>query len=83
MATGTNKEAVMQFLFECWSKCNPVVLGSIPVYVTNGNECHRIAPSENGAVAEEIHELNVITKRLTLECFCTPYMLLEFRKTLL
>ena len=57
MATGTNKEALMQFLFECRSKCNPVVLGSIPVYVTHGNECHCIAPSENGAVAEEIQEL--------------------------
>ena len=57
MATGTNKEALMQFLFECWSKCNPVVLRSIPVYVTHGNERHRIAPSENGAVVEEIQEL--------------------------
>ena len=47
----------MQFLFECRSKCNPAVLGAIPVCVTHGNGCHHIVPSEDGVVVEEIEEL--------------------------
>ena len=70
MATGiNNKQALMQFLFECWSKCNPVVRGSIPVYVTHGNECHRIAPSGNGAVVEKIQELQCDHKEADTRMF--------------
>jgi hypothetical protein len=59
MATGTNKEAIMQFLFECWLNCNPAVLArrNTIVYITHGNECHRIVPSEDSVLVEEIAEL--------------------------
>lgn len=57
MAEGVNKEEIIQFLFQCWSKCNPAALRGIPVYVAHGNECHRISPSEDIVVVEEIVEL--------------------------
>ena len=40
LAEGSNKEGLVQFLFDIWVKMDPMLLGEISVVIAHGEECH-------------------------------------------
>jgi hypothetical protein len=41
LAVGKNKEEIMEFLFDSWSKSNALTLRGIELFTTHKEQCHR------------------------------------------
>ena len=57
LASGENKECLVEFLFQCWSKCDPGKLADISLIVSHGEACHSLKVIENALEVQRISEL--------------------------
>ena len=46
LANGKNKELLIEFLFQCWTRCDPGILGNVLLVVSHGEVCHSIVVSD-------------------------------------
>lgn len=54
LADGSNKEDLIEFLYESWVKCDPKVLGDITLVVAHAKECHSLSVQHDCLVRTEI-----------------------------
>ena len=57
LAEGSNKEGLVQFLFDIWVKMDPMLLGEISVVIAHGEECHSFYVENNCVVTKKLPEL--------------------------
>ena len=57
MSTGKNKEELMKFLFEAWKKSSPQLLKGVEVFITHGEDCHKLTESPNTMICSHVEEL--------------------------
>ena len=46
LANGRNKELLIEFLFQCWTRCDPGILGNVLLVVSHGEVCHSIVVND-------------------------------------
>jgi len=57
LSCGSNKEALVEFLFVQWSKCEPEKLKGVKLYFTHGQLCHSFCGKNGNLYVEAIPEL--------------------------
>ena len=46
-----------EFLFQCWTRCNPGILGNVLLVVSHGDVCHSIVVNDAVVVVTEVPDL--------------------------
>ena len=46
LANEKNKKLLIEFLFQCWTRCDPGILGNVLLVVSHGDVCHSIVVNE-------------------------------------
>ena len=57
LANGRNKELLIEFLFQCWSRCDPGILGNVLLVVSHGDVCHSIVVNDAVVAVTEVSHL--------------------------
>ena len=57
LANGRNKELLIEFLFQCWTRCDPGILGNLLLVVSHGEVCHSIVVNDAVVAITEIPDL--------------------------
>ena len=57
MSSGGNKEELMTFIFHTWRKADPRLLNGVEVFITHGENCHRLFASNGEMLCSEVEEL--------------------------
>lgn len=57
LAEGSNKENLIEFLYESWVKCEPQVLGHIVLVISHKDQCHSVSVEEAKVVVNEVSDL--------------------------
>ena len=57
LADGSNKENLIEFLYESWQKCEPQVLGHIVLVIAHKDKCHSVSVEEAKVVMKEVCDL--------------------------
>lgn len=58
LSSGRNKENLVAFLLESWSKMDRRSLGELQLYVTSGEHCTKLYSVDDGIVQEQVDELS-------------------------
>ena len=58
LASGSNKEALVEFLFQEWSKSSPAVLENVQLFVAHSESCHLIRAEDGGTRVTEVKDLH-------------------------
>ena len=57
LANGRNKELLIEFLFQCWTRCDPGILGNVLLIVSHGDVCHSIVVNDAVVAVTEVPDL--------------------------
>ena len=57
LAGGENKEALLEFIFESWSRPNASIPLGMKIYITHDEKCHRLQLQDNIVTSEDVTEL--------------------------
>jgi hypothetical protein len=57
LAVGKNKEEIMEFLFDSWSKSNALTLRGIELCTIHKEQCHRLLESQDGIICSKVDAL--------------------------
>ena len=57
LANGRTKELLIEFLFQCWTRCDPGILGNVLLVVLPGDVCHSIVVNDAVVAVTEIPDL--------------------------
>ena len=57
LANRRNKELLIEFLFQCWTRCDPGILGNVLLVVSHGDVCHSIVVNDAVVAVTEVPDL--------------------------
>ena len=57
LVNGRNKELLIEFIFQCWSMCDPGILGNVLLVVSHGDVCHSIVVNDAVVAVTEVPDL--------------------------
>ena len=57
LANGRNKELLIEFLFQCWTRCDPGILDNILLVVSHGEISHAIVVNDAVVAVTEVPDL--------------------------
>ena len=58
ISSGGNKESLLAFLLESWSKINGCLLVEIQLYITSGKECQKLLSVHGCVTQEQVDQLS-------------------------
>ena len=57
-----NKELLIEFIFQCWTRCDPVILGNVLLVVSHGEVCHSIVVNNAVVAVTEVQTCSQIMR---------------------
>ena len=57
LTVGKNKEEIMEFLFDSWSKIDVLTLRGIELFTTHKEQCHCLFESQGGIICSKVDAL--------------------------
>ena len=57
MANERNKKLLIEFFFQCWTRCDPGILGNVLLIVSHGEACHSIVGNDAVVAVTEVPDL--------------------------
>ena len=57
LGNGRCKELLTEFFFQCWTRCDPGILGNVLLIVSHGDVCHSIVVNDAIVVVTEVPDL--------------------------
>ena len=57
LANWRNKELPIEFIFQCWTRCDPGILGNVSLVVSHGEVYHYIVVNDTVVAVTEVSDL--------------------------
>ena len=57
LANGRNKELLIEFIFQCWTRCDSGILGTVPLVVSHGDVCNSTDVNDAVVAVTEVPDL--------------------------
>ena len=57
LANGRNKELQIEFLFQCWTRCDPGILRNVLLVILHDEVCHSIVVNDAAVAVTEVPDL--------------------------